>query len=239
MQYNGYNWLCQAIFIATQNYGLLRMTIAEAFRRVRESMGVSQKVFGDLMGISQAYVSQIENGARVNISGSAIDAIANFNNPSYNSPSPESIAELRRAVGQAAEVRFVASTHTSDVVVPMLTQDIHAGDPLPVVADDAESFNVTKHYRDTLVIRVVGDSMVDLGIVDGDKLVVRRQPRFRNGDVVLALSDGEYILKQAYHEGESIRFVPANPKYQPFTRKASDVEVIGVVIEVIRKVGRR
>lgn len=214
------------------------MSIAIEFKRVREEVGASQAQFAQLIGITQAYVSQIESGARANISDKAIDAIAGINNPKYNTPTAESIARLRIAA-RSGDVRIVAAQSGGDVVVPMLTQDIHAGDPLPVVADDAESFNVTKHYRDTVVVRVVGDSMTGLGIQDGDKLVVRRVSRFRDGDIVLATADGEYILKQAYRQGEEIRFVPANSNYKSFTRAADDVTVIGVVIETIRKIGRR
>ncbi len=209
------------------------MTITEAFRRVRESAGASQAEFAQAIGISQSYVSQIESGARVNISERAVRAIAEL-----LPVSDKAMADLHAAIARGREVAVVRNEATSDVVVPMLTQDIHAGDPMPVVADDAESFTVTKHYRDTLVVRVVGDSMTGLGIVAGDKLVVRRADRFRNGDIVLALCDGEYILKQAYHAGDAVRFVPANPDYQEFTRPASDVQIVGVVIETIRKIGR-
>ena len=86
----------------------------------------------------------------------------------------------------------------------------------------------------TYVLRVTGQSMVDEGILDGDYVVVQRNPSPKNGDVVVALLDNAYAtLKKFFREKDRIRLQPANATMQPIYAK--DPLIQGVVRAVIRK----
>jgi len=88
----------------------------------------------------------------------------------------------------------------------------------------------------TFVLEVRGDSMIDEQIRDGDFVIVEDRPRVREGELVVALIDGEEAtLKKYYKEGTRIRLQPANPDVKPIVIEASRVRVQGAVIGVLRK----
>jgi repressor LexA len=88
----------------------------------------------------------------------------------------------------------------------------------------------------TFVLEVRGDSMIDEQIRDGDFVIVEDRSRVREGELVVALIDGEEAtLKKFYKEGSRIRLQPANPDVKPIVVEASRVRVQGAVIGVLRK----
>ncbi len=111
---------------------------------------------------------------------------------------------------------------------------------MPVIEDDAEMFNVSKHYRDTLTVVVAGDSMTGAGIEDGDKVVIRTKPTWTNGDIVLASLNGSLMLKGIMKDADGVVWlVPANEQFEPIAVQVDDVfEVRGVMIELIRRARR-
>ncbi|HLX11041.1 MAG TPA: transcriptional repressor LexA, partial [Thermoanaerobaculia bacterium] len=91
--------------------------------------------------------------------------------------------------------------------------------------------DASNHY----VLRVVGDSMVEDGIHDGDFVIVLRREVAEAGEMVVALVGDEATLKRFYPEGTMVRLQPANPNMQPFRVPARDVRVQGVVVGLMRK----
>lgn len=123
----------------------------------------------------------------------------------------------------------------ADVVIPMLESSIPAGYKVPIYEDLATSFNVTTYYKNCFTMRVRGDSMIDAGIQDGDRVVIKRGHRFRNGDVIAAVVDGEITLKGVWTEDDKIRLVPANEKYPIYeVPEVSSFECLGVCIDTFR-----
>ncbi len=82
-------------------------------------------------------------------------------------------------------------------------------------------------------LRVAGDSMIDAGILDGDLLVVRPQKNAQNGEIVVAMIEGEATVKTFYKEGTRVRLQPENKQMAPIY--ASDVDIVGRVEAVVRK----
>ena len=77
--------------------------------------------------------------------------------------------------------------------------------------------------------------MVDEGIHDGDFVIVRQQHTARNGEIVVALVDGEATVKYYFHEGERIRLEPANSSMDPiFVGADQQTFIQGVVAGVLR-----
>ena len=96
--------------------------------------------------------------------------------------------------------------------------------PADIVVDGANSY----------ILRVKGRSMIEDGILDGDYVIVERNPSPKNGDVVVALLDNAYAtLKRFYRETNRIRLQPANSAMQPIYVK--DLIVQGVVKAVVRR----
>ena len=136
-------------------------------------------------------------------------------------------------------VRAIPGGAGADRELPFLGR-IAAGRPIEAVADDTERLSVPGHLLtggtgDHYVLRVVGESMVEEGICDGDYVVVLRRERAEPGEMVVALIGEDATLKRFYPEGERVRLQPANASMKPIYVPAKDVSVQGVVVGLMRK----
>ncbi len=82
------------------------------------------------------------------------------------------------------------------------------------------------------LLKVVGDSMVDAAICDGDWVVVRRQPVAENGQIVAAMLDGEATVKTLKRTDEHVWLLPQNPAYAPID--GDHAQILGRVVSVLR-----
>lgn len=83
------------------------------------------------------------------------------------------------------------------------------------------------------LLRVVGDSMIDAAITDGDWVVVRQQPVAENGDIVAAMIDGEATVKTFRRQDGHVLLMPHNSAYEPIP--GDDAVILGRVVTVLRK----
>ena len=125
-----------------------------------------------------------------------------------------------------------------DNEIPLLGT-VAAGMPIEAILSH-DTISVPKdlqgHGR-TFALRVRGESMIDENIQDGDIIIVQSQKTAENGQVVVALIDGNYAtVKKFYREPEFIRLEPANPQYKPlFIKTEERIQIQGVVRGLIRK----
>ncbi len=130
--------------------------------------------------------------------------------------------------------------------VPLLGR-IVAGEPVPgpdsVPMDVEESIALTRDIVQepgpVYALQVKGDSMIDALVHDGDIVIMKPQSEARNGDLVAAWlrAEKETTLKRFYWEDEGrVRLQPANPTMEPIYVEASNLEIQGKVIAVIRQV---
>ena len=113
---------------------------------------------------------------------------------------------------------------------------VAAGVPITAVENIEDTFALPSGFvRDpnAFILRVSGDSMIDAAILDGDLIVVRPSPDAKNGEIVVAMVDGEATVKRFYREAGRIRLQPENPTLTPIY--ADDVTIVGRVEAVIRK----
>ncbi len=82
------------------------------------------------------------------------------------------------------------------------------------------------------LLRVRGDSMKDAGILDGDYVLVRQQPKVENGEIAVVLIDNEATVKRFYQKKKYIHLQPANPNYDPIV--VHKAQVLGKVTGVMR-----
>ncbi|MDO8527650.1 MAG: transcriptional repressor LexA [Deltaproteobacteria bacterium] len=137
--------------------------------------------------------------------------------------------------GRSLEV--VGHTASLAVVVPLLGV-IAAGKPIEAIEQE-ETIEIPPSLmgrKDTYVLRVQGDSMIEEHIRDGDYVVVERRDTADNGETVVALLNGnEATLKKFYREKDRIRLQPANPTMSPIYVREEDCTIQGVVIAILRK----
>lgn len=84
------------------------------------------------------------------------------------------------------------------------------------------------------LLKVVGESMVDAAICDGDWVVVRQQNVAENGDIVAAMIDGEATVKTFKRTAGQVWLMPHNPAFDPIP--GNDAAILGKVVTVIRKI---
>ncbi len=109
---------------------------------------------------------------------------------------------------------------------PILAEQ-HTEDVMPLPRDlvgDGELFMLT----------VVGDSMVDAAICDGDFVVIRSQPTCENGEIVAAMIDGEATVKTFKRRDGHVWLMPHNPAYEPIL--GDNAQILGKVVSVLRRI---
>ncbi|MGB3829332.1 MAG: transcriptional repressor LexA [Ornithinimicrobium sp.] len=109
----------------------------------------------------------------------------------------------------------------------------------PILAEQAieDIFPLPKQIvgdGDLFLLNVVGDSMVDAAICDGDYVVVRRQPSADNGDIVAAMLDNEATVKTFKRTDDKIWLLPHNDDYDPID--GDDAVILGKVTAVLRRI---
>ena len=114
---------------------------------------------------------------------------------------------------------------------------IAAGEPILAFEEYEDRVAVPQAMLDGgehFALRVQGDSMIEDHILDGDLVVIRRQPSADDGEVVVALlEDGTATLKRLYREPERFRLQPANSELNPIYVDSLDVQ--GVVTGIVRQ----
>lgn len=125
----------------------------------------------------------------------------------------------------------------SGVLVP-LVGDVHAGS-LHAAIESAEGYLLVQGSRGEqqrlFALHVRGDSMTGKGILDGDVVVVRGAGRAEVGQVVVARIGDEATVKTLERDGEKVVLRPANPDYEPIVALAEQVDILGPVVEVRRR----
>jgi repressor LexA len=146
---------------------------------------------------------------------------------------------IRRLSNRSRAMEMVPSDlKVHAVEVPLLGR-VAAGTPIEAV-QERETIWIPEDMlgrQETYVLQVKGDSMIEEQIRDGDYVIVESRKTARDGEMVIALVEGERAtLKKLYHEGPNvIRLQPANATMKPILVDADDVEIQGIVIGILRK----
>ncbi len=145
---------------------------------------------------------------------------------------------IKRAWNRSRSVELMPTRMSSRAVELPLLGYVAAGAPIEAIVG-SETIDVPESLagkRDTYVLRVKGDSMIDEQIRDGDYVIVEDRKTAENGETVVALLGGSDVtLKKFYRENGQVRLQPANPAIQAIVVAAHLVQVQGVVIGVMRK----
>jgi repressor LexA len=145
---------------------------------------------------------------------------------------------IKRSWNRSRSVELVPTRLGGRAVELPLLGYVAAGAPIEAVPDN-EMIAVPEDLtgkRDSYVLRVKGNSMIDEQIRDGDLVIVEDRHTADNGEMVIALVNGSDVtLKKLYREQGRIRLQPANPTMQPLLLPPDQVQVRGVVVGVMRR----
>jgi repressor LexA len=174
---------------------------------------------------------------------------------SYQLSTLQSKGYLRRDAGRPRTVEVRLPGHPAvrpeteepdEAVLDIASQDtayvpligrIAAGGPILAEQTIEDIFPLPKQLvgNGTLfLLKVVGDSMINAAIADGDWVVVRQQPVAENGDIVAAMIDGEATVKTFKRADDHIWLMPHNPAYTPIP--GDDATILGKIVTVLRRV---
>ncbi len=125
------------------------------------------------------------------------------------------------------------------MAVPVVGR-VAAGSPIMAEENYAGAIHIDStmmpHDGPIFALVVTGNSMIDDGIFDGDYVFVRQQSTARNGEVVVALVDGEATVKRFYQEGNQVRLEPANVQMKPIlVDPTHNFQLVGLVCGVYRR----
>ena len=112
---------------------------------------------------------------------------------------------------------------------------VAAGEPLLAVENIENYFAIPTEFlpnMDTFILKVHGDSMINVGFFEGDYLIVEKTEDARNGDIVVALLEDSVTVKRFYKEANHIRLEPENDDYEPII--CQDCQIVGKVYSLYR-----
>lgn len=127
---------------------------------------------------------------------------------------------------------------SQEVIEVPLLGNVAAGNPIEAIENPNEFFSLPAYLApkngDVFILNVHGDSMINAGILDGDKVIVKRQKDANNGEIVVAMTDeNEVTLKTFYKEEKHIRLQPENDNLEPII--LNNVTILGKAIGLYRK----
>lgn len=147
---------------------------------------------------------------------------------------------IRRERGKSRGIVVRSAAERQATPVPLLGR-VAAGSPVLSpenleghVLVDLSLFSL-RRANNIFALRVKGESMVNAHIMDGDILLVRAQSTAQNGDIVVALAEGETTVKRFFREKEAIRLQPENDAMKPLVYDRGDFAVLGKAVGVVRK----
>ncbi|MFR7820689.1 transcriptional repressor LexA [Candidatus Pseudoruminococcus sp.] len=144
----------------------------------------------------------------------------------------EELGYITRTTGLNRSIRIVGEEKASQV--PILGK-VTAGIPILAFEDISGyvPFPESKRKgRELFALNVVGESMRDIGILDGDIVICEKTPVAENGEIVVAMIDDEATVKSFYKENNYIRLQPHNPDFEPII--TNNVTILGKVIALSR-----
>lgn len=137
---------------------------------------------------------------------------------------------------RAIEVLAGKERETENIVSVPVIGEVAAGVPIPAEQEFIEEMPLPESFvgsGEHFILNVRGTSMIDAGIHDGDMVVVRRQQTADNGEIVVAMIDGEATVKRFFRENGHFRLQPENETMEPII--VDDVIILGKVTALLRQ----
>ncbi len=214
-----------------KNLSAKQVAILEVIQRSVSSRGYppSMREIGDAVGLSSLssvthQLNQLE--------------LAGYLRRDPNRPRAlEVLIELPDTADRSAAAGESSAAPVGDAAMVPLVGRIAAGIPITAEQQIDEVFPLPRQLvgkGELFILKVVGDSMIDAAICDGDWVVVRSQPTAENGEIVAAMLDGEATVKVFRQRDGHTWLLPRNSAFEPIL--GDQAEVLGKVVAVLRTV---
>lgn len=139
------------------------------------------------------------------------------------------------------KTRAIKVVGTEPTISIPVVGKVAAGEPILATENIEDYMSIGESFfskdslrNDNFILKVQGESMINAGINNGDYIIVSKQSTALNGQIVVAMIDGEATVKRFYKEKDYIRLQPENDNMDPIIAK--DVQIIGKVIGLFRKI---
>lgn len=196
------------------------MTIGEYIRQKRKEAGLSAEELGKKIGKNRATIYRYENNSIEKLPANVLVPLANA-----LSITP---GELIKRNGDDSPSLPAGTFKPVFKKVPLLGY-VAAGKPLEDLNQDVSYVDVDGKYNVDFAVKVVGDSMIDIDINDGDIVFAKSMPEVENGQIAVVEIDHEKAcLKRFYRSNGTITLISANPKYPPMVFNAENCESVTV-----------
>lgn len=143
---------------------------------------------------------------------------------------------LKRESGSSRGISLIREPQPEFSQIPIVGT-VRAGN-LTLAVEDIEGYVPVEKLQlkgGSFFLQVRGNSMIEDGIFEGDLALIRKQETAENGDIVVAMVDGEATLKRFYRETDHIRLQPSNKNMEPIIIPAEqEVAIIGKAVKIVR-----
>ena len=198
-----------------------------SFDEMREALGLASKsgIHRLIGGLEErGFIRRLANRARaIKITKNEI----HLNKISLNKKNEKNVVKAESGISPQIEI-------------PLLGR-IAAGTPIEAISDPTSFLSVPQNLINSgehFALEIVGDSMINAGIYDGDTVIIRKTEEATNGDIVVALVDGqEATLKTFRRESGRVALEAANPMYETRYFTTNQVSIQGKLSGLIRKYG--
>lgn len=136
---------------------------------------------------------------------------------------------------RALEIVELSKEDKELIDIPIIGK-VTAGMPILATENIEDMFqipiNYVKHNNDLFILKVTGDSMIDVGILDGDLAIIEQKNTAANGEIVVALIENEATIKRFFKENDFIRLQPENKRYEPII--VENCSILGKLVGIYR-----
>ncbi len=139
-------------------------------------------------------------------------------------------------INKAGNKRRAVSLKSNSVTVPLIGT-VAAGEPIFASENYEDFFSIPGNFfsgEDLFMLNVHGSSMINIGMFDGDKIVVRKQDSADNGDIVVALVDDSATVKRFFRRNNKVVLHPENDEMEDFI--FDEVTILGKVVGLMRNI---
>ncbi len=194
-------------------------------KHLRTSNGMEQRELAETLGFkSSSAVSEWEKGVR-EPSVVVISKIAEIFRVSISDIMEKDLSSARFSN---------ISNNSSSNQIPLLGT-IAAGSPILAEQNIEDYFNLDKKIKADFCLRIKGDSMINVNILDGDIVFIKKQDDLEDGQIGAVLVDDSATLKRFYRENGSVILQSENSTYKPMVISKGDVKILGKMVASLRQ----
>ncbi|HBW13818.1 MAG TPA: repressor LexA [Proteiniclasticum sp.] len=201
----------------------MKQNIGMSIKTRREQLDLTQQQVADYVGVSKSAVSRWESGDVANM---GIDKLSKLSE--VLSVSPLDI------INESDLTLKIVPNKNNTAPVPLLGS-IAAGSPILAEQNIEDYFNLDKKIKADFCLRIKGDSMINVNIMDGDIVFIKKQEDLDNGEIGAVLVGDSATLKRFYRMDGEVYLQAENPAYKPIVISGEEAMILGKMVASLRQ----